>query len=111
MSLQKARPLNVPYKVFPAMSRTITGQDGDTYVGVDLASQTFTDCRTEEGITVGLIDAIITIARVLRPLNMTPSVVQEALKDLAHDEDFNNLLMTLPIYYGRVDAPPEGVGP
>lgn len=46
-----------------------------------------TDCRSEEGITVGLVDALITILRVLVKRDLSPPAVQEALKDLADDED------------------------
>lgn len=46
-----------------------------------------TDCRTSDGVTVGLVDAVISIARVLRHRDLTPSAVVEALRDLASDED------------------------
>lgn len=48
-----------------------------------------TDCRTEEGITVGLIDSLITISRVLAPIlkKELPPSVREALSDLQSDED------------------------
>lgn len=49
--------------------------------------ETTTDCRSEEGITVGLVDAIISISRVLAKRDLSPHAVQEALKDLAADED------------------------
>lgn len=47
-----------------------------------------TDCRTEEGVTVGLIDAIITLFRVLRKRDLSGIETMEALRDLAQDEDF-----------------------
>lgn len=75
--------------------------------------KTKTDCRTEEGITVGLIDSLITISRVLRqrlkmhhneyekryqkdvPNNYVWSEpILEALKDLHNDEDLLNILQT-----------------
>lgn len=46
-----------------------------------------TDCRDENGITVGLVDSLISIARVLAKRNLNQLPIQEALKDLAHDED------------------------
>ncbi|WP_336704407.1 hypothetical protein [Chryseobacterium indologenes] len=51
------------------------------------------DCRTEEGVTIGLIDAIIAISRVLakRNLNQTEEI-KEALKDLIGDEDLSFIL-------------------
>lgn len=45
-------------------------------------------CRPEEGITVGLVDAIIGIVRVLAPRDMSTGNVQEALADLFEDPDF-----------------------
>lgn len=52
-----------------------------------------TDCRTDEGIEVGLIDAIISIARVLRQrgIKAYPASL-EALKDLHTDEDVDWLM-------------------
>ena len=50
--------------------------------------QSHTDCRTEEGITVGLIDTLITVCRVLRHRDLSDKEVKEALKDLSSDEDF-----------------------
>jgi hypothetical protein len=47
-----------------------------------------TDCRSETGVTVGLVDSLITTCRVLAPRDMQSVEVQEALKDLFGDEDF-----------------------
>lgn len=54
--------------------------------------ETHTDCRTDEGITVGLIDAVINLARVLRTREWDHIEIQEALKDLRQDEDVAALL-------------------
>lgn len=51
-----------------------------------------TNCREPQGITVGLIDGIIAMARVLRHHNVNVEEVQEALKDLRADEDVAWLL-------------------
>jgi hypothetical protein len=56
---------------------------------------TTTDCRTEDGVTVGLIDSIIFLARVIAPRLETRGIdlgshadsVQHALLDLEGDED------------------------
>jgi hypothetical protein len=43
-----------------------------------------TDCQTEEGITIGLIDSMITITRVLRERLESKGIsdnIQEALDD------------------------------
>lgn len=53
---------------------------------------THTDCREVDGVTVGLIDAIITMARLLARRDWDSSAVQEALEDLRHDEDVRLLL-------------------
>lgn len=46
-----------------------------------------TDCRSVDGITVGLIDSIITAARVLRGRDQSSEAVAMALEDLRADED------------------------
>lgn len=51
-----------------------------------------TDCRSEEGITVGLIDALISVARVLSRRYFASPAVVEALRDLADDEDINIIM-------------------
>lgn len=55
-------------------------------------SITKTDCRSEVGITVGLIDSIITAARVLAGREKSSMEVREALKDLRADEDIKDLI-------------------
>lgn len=50
------------------------------------------DCRSEEGVTIGLIDAIITQARILRRRQFDAYHIREALKDLRSDEDLQWLL-------------------
>lgn len=56
------------------------------------------DCRSPEGITVGLIDAIIAAAHALQGRDLSSPAVQEALKDLAGDKELRFLLeeKTLP---------------
>ncbi|MGH8575606.1 MAG: hypothetical protein ACREXJ_01545, partial [Gammaproteobacteria bacterium] len=50
------------------------------------------DCRSEDGITVGLLDTIITSAHVLAGHRLRSEPVREALADLAADPDVVNLL-------------------
>ena len=57
-----------------------------------MTNTTYTDCRSEVGITVGIIDAIITLCRLLRGRDMSGDEVVQALQDLRHDENFANLL-------------------
>ncbi len=51
-----------------------------------------TDCREGIGITVGLIDSIITQCRLLNKRDLSSKEVQEALKDLIDDEDLKSIL-------------------
>ena len=67
-----------------------------------------TDCRTEVGVTVGLIDSLIAIARVLAKRDLSPAEAREALADLRSDEDMArvlgpNVLVTGPLKAGPVD--------
>lgn len=57
---------------------------------------TSTDCRSPVGVTVGLIDGIIAMARVLKTMDQSSPEVQEALRDLRSDEDFL-ALMAVPV--------------
>lgn len=51
-----------------------------------------TDCRSEEGITIGLIDSIIFISRVLVRRDLDSEAIQSVLSDLKNDEDLGKLL-------------------
>ena len=53
---------------------------------------THTDCKSEEGITVGLIDAVITISRIIKLRTIDTPAIDNALIDLSTDEDFNYLI-------------------
>ena len=57
-------------------------------------TETCTDCRSEEGVTVGLIDSLIAISRVLarRPLPDSSEAIREAFLDLFDDEDLRTVL-------------------
>lgn len=61
----------------------------------DKEARETTDCRSEEGITVSLIDSIISVSRVVKQrlimLKSTPAI-EEALKDLTSDEDLKSIL-------------------
>jgi hypothetical protein len=54
-------------------------------------THTHTDCRTEVGITVGLIDTIINCARLLSTRDLSIPAIKEALLDLREDQDVANL--------------------
>lgn len=49
------------------------------------------DCKSDEGITVGLIDALMSLAAVLRGRDLTGPHSREALKDLSVDQDLTEL--------------------
>jgi hypothetical protein len=55
-------------------------------------AETYGDCRSTEGVTTGLIDGVITLARVLATRDLTSLAVREALADLRADEDIARLL-------------------
>lgn len=50
------------------------------------------DCRSENGVTIGLIDSIISVARILRHRDFNAPQINEALLDLRSDEDIQFLL-------------------
>jgi hypothetical protein len=52
----------------------------------------YMSCKAPAGITVGLIDGMIAIARVLKQRDLTSPGVKEALADLQQDEDIKYLL-------------------
>jgi hypothetical protein len=56
--------------------------------------EVFTDCRTSEGITIGLLDSIIFIARVLAIRDLESETVQSVLRDFRNDEDVKRLTTT-----------------
>ena|SRR5690554_4981192 len=55
-------------------------------------SESHTDWRSEAGVTVGLVDAIIAVCRVLAGRDLATEDVQEALKDLLRDRDFQQVM-------------------
>lgn len=52
------------------------------------AVESYTDCREENGIAVGLIDGVIAMFRVLAKMDLTDQAIREAILDLKGDEDF-----------------------
>lgn len=50
------------------------------------------NCRSETGVTVMLIDSMIATARVLVERDWSPSEVQEALKDIRQDDDLHRIM-------------------
>lgn len=53
---------------------------------------TETDCRSEVGITVGIVDSMITMMRLIKNRSFESEEVAEALRDLLADEDFGDFL-------------------
>lgn len=64
----------------------------DDFEGLGVMTISSTDCRSPDGITIGLIDGMIAMARVLRKANLGAAEVQEALKDFTADEDVKWLM-------------------
>lgn len=60
--------------------------------GGTLIADTAIDCRSEVGVTVGLVDSLISISRVLARRDLTEPAVVEALADLRDDEDLHAIL-------------------
>ncbi len=50
------------------------------------------DCKSPEGVTVGLIDSLMSIAGVLSERDLDTPAIQEALMDLAGDGDIRKLI-------------------
>jgi hypothetical protein len=67
--------------------------------------QTSTDCRTPEGVAVGLVDGILATARVLATADLSSAAVREALADLRADESLSALLTT---ERGSMDGEADG---
>lgn len=59
--------------------------------GVD-AQNIAIDCKSPEGITIGLIDSLMTIAHVVIERDWNTPAIQEALKDLSSDADIRALM-------------------
>jgi hypothetical protein len=71
---------------------------------------TYGDCRTEEGVTIGLIDGIITMARVLVQRDLNSTSTREALTDLQADEDVASILTSAMPPQGWEDQRPLWTG-
>ena len=52
-------------------------------------------CRSEEGITIGLIDSFITNLRLFKERDLSSPDIQEALLDVIDDPDFAYFLRAL----------------
>lgn len=59
-----------------------------------------TDCRSSDGVAVGIIDAVITLARVFNGREVTPAV-EEALIDLRSDEDVISMISFTQVVSGQ----------
>ncbi len=58
----------------------------------ELIKEKEVSCRSDEGVTVGIVDAIITSLRLLKNRDLKPQSIQEALLDIGDDPDFDYLL-------------------
>lgn len=55
-------------------------------------TESFTECKSEEGVTVGLIDSILTCAHVLASRDLSGKAIKDALQDLHEDKDLAALI-------------------
>lgn len=60
-----------------------------------MTHHTTTECRSPEGITVGLIDAINTVSKVLVLQDLSHPAVIEALRDLRDDPAFQDIQLAM----------------
>ena len=58
----------------------------------ELIGEKEVSCRSDEGVTVGIVDAIITSLRLLKNRDLKPQSIQEVLLDIGDDPDFSHLL-------------------
>lgn len=65
--------------------------------------ETYSDCRTPTGETIGIIDAVVTLSRLLQERDLSAPEVQKALKDMAANEGFIHLVRECQ----RVHPPPH----
>lgn len=66
----------------------VTDEDGES-------GEVDGDCRSEAGITSGLVDSLISISRILAHRDLNDPEVIEALKDLKGDEDIHAVMTAL----------------
>lgn len=60
-----------------------------------MTTHTTTECSSPEGITVGLIDAIGTVSKVLVLQDLSHPAVVEALRDLRDDPAFHDIQLAM----------------
>lgn len=62
-----------------------------------MTTSTESDSRTEEGLTLGLMDALLTISRVLAPRLRCRSsqAISEALRDFYSDESMREIQLSV----------------
>lgn len=60
-----------------------------------MTRHTKTECRTPDGITVGLIDSIHTITQLLVVRDFSAPEVVEALRDLRDDPAFQDIQLAM----------------
>lgn len=61
-----------------------------------ISDESSTDCRSEIGITVGLVDSIISISRILKPRLKDDEAIMGAIADLRDDEDLAAIVNYAP---------------
>jgi hypothetical protein len=65
---------------------------GCPHLRPEAATDNSGECRSAVGITVGLVDAMLTIIHTLSKRDLSPQIVKEALRDLRLDKELTLLL-------------------
>jgi hypothetical protein len=88
-SYYRSKHMTIPVVYFMEESPT-----GFNYLHKEEKEEHSTDCRSDEGIIIGLIDGMIAMARIIRKHredNTDTPAIKAALNDLREDEDINDL--------------------
>lgn len=80
-------------KLTPAQVVEGLKQQGCEFGDLDQDDNPIINCRSNEGQTIGLIDALIHIAREVSKKDLSHPKVQEALQDLRSDKDILSIFM------------------
>lgn len=103
-------PIEEVYKYYETIEYILVGKNKpewfeEQYEAVNKAIvkaqnlQKITEFSSEDGITIGLVDSILTCAKVLRNRNLNQPEVIEALKDLYSDKSLRCLLDQAEDFY------------
>lgn len=90
----RAKRVGMPYDEMKEIYNQYKGRHNQIKEFLGLTEEEIS-CRSDEGITVGLVDSFITNLRLFKDRDLSPQSVQEALLDVADDPDFKYFLKEL----------------